>query len=182
MVSCLLNHDTLLLNGHTDKKIRINAEMFLNAVQLIADDIKRNYSLLDENIGLLGIARGALPLLTAVAHNLDVRKIAIMHIQMTNSDNVKDYGEVRFLGEMLDPNIKQYILLEDIISHGRSAGYVVRRLQNKAVKIRAVYSIVLNDFFKTIEFDNDKLDIKYVYRINDLQWVHFFWEQGYYKD
>lgn len=174
-----LQKEYLLNNGDYNKHIKIDEKQFLYAADLISKDIKRSYDLSKDNIGLLGIARGGMPLLTTVAHYLDMRKISIMHIQMTNSDKIKDYGTTRFINEMLDSEVDEYIILEDIVSYGRCSNFAINKLIQGGKNVKGVYSIVLNDKFKSLDYDIKDIDIKYVYMINDMQWVHFFWEKGY---
>lgn len=177
MKRCLFEK-VLLNGGDTSKKNKIDEAMFLKSVELIAEDISSKYSLADSTLGLIGIARGALPLLTAISHYLEIRNISVMQIQMTNSDNVKDYGTEHLINEMLDPQVEHYIVLEDIVSHGRCSNFLINRLLSKGKKVDAVYSIVMNEYFEQHEFDYS-IDVNYVYLINDKQWVHFFWEKGY---
>lgn len=170
---------SILNNGDFSCKIKINEKMFLKAALLIANDIKGCYNINGKNIGLLGIARGAMPLLITISHYLDIRRISVIQVQMTNSDKVKDYGPVRFINEMLDPEVEEYIVLEDIVSHGRCSNFVINRLVNQGKIIKAVYSIVMNEAFETMDYDIKNIDVKFVYKINDKQWVNFFWEKGY---
>lgn len=178
MKLCLSDTD-ILNNGDFNRKIKIDEKMFLKAAVLIANDIENCYEIKENSIGILGIARGAMPLLITIAHYLDIRKISIMHIQMTNSDKIKDYGPVRFINEMLDPEVEEYIILEDIVSHGRCSNFAINRLLDYGKRIKGVYSIVMNEAFESLDYDIQNIDLKYVYKINDKQWVNFFWEKGY---
>lgn len=178
MKMCLLERK-ILNNGEVKNKIKIDEKMFLKAAELISNDIMKCHDIKNKKIGLLGIARGAMPLLTTIAHYLDIRKISIMQVQMTNSDNVKDYGPVRFINEMLDPDIEEFIILEDIVSYGRCSNLVINRLMNQGKSVKGVYSIVMNKVFETLDYDIKNIEVKYVYMINDKQWVHFFWEKDY---
>ena len=174
-----LSDASILNNGDFNRKIKIDEKMFLKAASLIANDIETCYEIKENNIGILGIARGAMPLLITIAHYLDIRTISIMHIQMTNSDKVKDYGPVRFINEMLDSKVEEYIILEDIVSYGRCSNFAINRLVDYGKRITGVYSIVMNEAFESLDYDIQNIDLKYVYKINDRQWVNFFWEKGY---
>lgn len=178
MKKCL-GSDIPFFDGCPDIKINFNEQLFLNAVKLISDDIMKNYDIQNETIGLLGIARGALPLLTGVAHYTNIRKVSIMQIQMTNTDQVKDYGEVRYINEMIDSSVDKFILLEDIVSYGRCSNYAINRLTNLKKQVLGVYSIIMNEEFKKREYDQKNIDVNYVNLITNKQWVHFFWELGY---
>ena len=138
MKLCLLDQG-ILNDGDFSCKIKIDEKMFLKAALLIANDIVNCHEIKEKNIGILGIARGAMPLLITIAHYLEIRKISVMQIQMTNSDKVKDYGSVRFINEMLDPDIEEFIILEDIVSHGRCSNYAINRLVNHGKHIKGVY-------------------------------------------
>lgn len=173
-----LNEEKYLSNIYDDKKIVFTENDFLRSVYLISEDIRTKYDLKNRKIGLIGVARGALPLLTAVSHYLDIRNISVIQIQMTNTDKIKDYGETRFVNQMLQEDITDYILLEDIVSHGRCSNFSINYLKEKGKNVLAVYSLVMNDYFKEKEYDI-KTNVNYVYLINDNQWVHFLWEKDY---
>lgn len=173
-----LNEEKYLSNIYDDKKIIFTEDNFLKAVSLIADDIKSKYDLDNKKIGLIGIARGALPLLTAVSHYLNMRNVSIIQIQMTNTDNIKDYGETRFINQMLQEDITDFILLEDIVSHGRCSNFAINHLKEQGKNVLEVYSLVMNDIFKEMNYDI-KTVVNYVYLITDSQWVHFVWEKDY---
>lgn len=178
MKICLLEKK-ILNNGEFKSKIKINEEMFLRAAKLISKDIINCYDIKSKKVGLLGIARGAMPLLVTTAHYLDIRKISVMQVQMTNSDCIKDYGPVHFINEMLVPDVEEFIILEDIVSYGRCSNLAINRLKNQGKNVKGVYSIVMNKAFEALDYDMENIDLKYVYMINDKQWVHFFWEKGY---
>lgn len=173
-----LNNKKYLSNIYENKKIVFTENNFLESISLICKDINEKYDLKNKNIGLIGIARGALPLLTAVSHYLDIRNISIIQIQMTNTDNIKDYGETRLINKMIQDNITDFILLEDIVSHGRCSNFVINYLKSLGKNVLSVYSLVMNDFFEDKSYDVDT-DINYVYLITDQQWVHFTWEKDY---
>ena len=133
----------------------------------------------DKKFGIIGVARGGLPLLVAVSHRIDVRRVDVVQIQMTNSDNKWDYGDAKFVNETLSDDIDQYIIFEDIVSHGRSVNILVNELKKRGKKVLAIYSLILNEDMKKISLDNENMDIIYVDMIKQTQWVNFFWEQGY---
>jgi|GEM_PF-6784963 len=175
MNKCLCE-DKLLNNGDETIKIKINENDFLLAVKLIGDDILKKYN--PNEIVLLGIARGALPLLTAISHYINSRDVAIIQVKMTNTDKRKDYGVTEVVGEMLKKENTKYILLEDIVSYGRSSKAAVKYIESRESQVLEIYSIVMNNKFNEIKFNN-KIQNNYVYLINDKQWVYFFWENGY---
>lgn len=178
MKKCL-KKDILINDGDTSKKIRFDESMFLDAVKVIATDIMKNYDLKSKKIGLIGIARGALPLLVALSHELEIRSVSVIQVQMTNSDKKYDYGLAKIVNGYIDDCCDEYIVLEDMISHGRSVNLVVNELIEKNKKILAIYSLFMNRDMKKLKLDNEYMDIKYVYLTRQEQWVYFFWEKGY---
>ena len=172
-----LKEERLINDGDSSKKIKYGEKDFLASVDLISKDILDNYK--DKKFGLIGVARGGLPLLVAVSHRIDVRRVDVVQIQMTNSDNKWDYGEAKIVNETLDDDIEEYIVFEDIVSHGRSVNLLVNDLLKKGKKVLAIYSLILNEDMKDLSLDNEDMDIIYVDMIKQTQWVNFFWEQGY---
>lgn len=174
-----LQEDVLINNGDQNIKIKFNEKMFLHSVMLIADDIKKNYDFKNKKIGLIGIARGALPLLVALSHELEIRRIGVIQIQMTNSDKKYDYGEAKIDNGYIDEECDEYIILEDVVSHGRSINLLVNEMTQKNKKITAIYTLLMNRDMKNLKLDNEYMDIKYVYLTRQEQWTYFFWEKGY---
>lgn len=176
-----LGKDILINNGDPNIKIRFNEEMFLDAVDKIANDIRKNYDIKNKKIGLIGIARGALPLLVALSHELDIRDINVVQIKMTKSNERWDYGEAKWHNGYIDENCDEYIILEDMVSHGRSVNLLVNELTKKNKKVAAIYTLFMNNDMKNLHIDNEYMDIKYVHLICQQQWVYYFWERGYRK-
>ena len=172
-----LKEERLINDGDPSIKIKYGEKDFLEAVNLISNDILEKYG--DKKFGIIGVARGGLPLLVAVSHRIDVRRVDVVQIQMTNSDNKWDYGDAKFVNETLSDDIDQYIIFEDIVSHGRSVNILVNELKKRGKKVLAIYSLILNEDMKKISLDNENMDIIYVDMIKQTQWVNFFWEQGY---
>ena len=138
MKKCL-KEDVLINGGNINKKIRFNEAMFLDAVSEIADDIRKNYDIDNKKIGLIGIARGALPLLVALSHELGIRDINVVQVKMTNSDEKYDYGLAKISNGYICDGCDEYIVLEDMVSHGRSVNLVVNELTAKNKKVSAIY-------------------------------------------
>jgi hypoxanthine-guanine phosphoribosyltransferase len=172
-----LKEDKLINNGDPTKKIRYGEDMFLEAVKLITNDILEKFP--NKNYGLIGVARGGLPLLVSVSHRLDIRRIDVVQIKMSNSDKQWDFGTAEMLGSTLNDEIDEYIIFEDIVARGRSVNLLVNELKKKNKKVLAIYSLVLNEVMKDLKLDNEDMDIVYVDMINPSQWVNFFWENGY---
>ena len=106
MKKCLCE-DVLINNGDTKVKIKFNEVMFLDAVKKIAEDIRKNYDIRNKKIGLIGIARGALPLLVALSHELEIRYINVVQIEMTKSDREYDYGKVKIHNGYLNERLRR---------------------------------------------------------------------------
>ena len=172
-----LKKEELINNGDSSKKIKFGEKEFLEAVKLISEDIEDKFK--DKKFGIIGVARGGLPLLVAVSHRLDIRRVDVIQVKMTNSDNKWDYGEAELVNETLGDDIDEYIVFEDIVSHGRSVNLVVNELLKRNKKVLAIYSLVVNEDMKDLSLDNETMDIVYVNMIKQTQWVNFFWEQGY---
>lgn len=117
-----------------------------------------------------------MPLLVGVAHYINKRKISVMQVQMTNSDKIKDYGEPKYVNEMLDTDVEKFIVIEDVVSHGRCSNLAINRLLEKGKSVLGVYTIIINEDFLNLEYDNN-VDLKYVYLITNKQWIQFFWEK-----
>lgn len=178
MKRCIGNPN-VLNDGDTTIKIKYGEKEFLEAVDLIVNDITEKYGEKFDKIGLIGLARGGLPLLVTVSHKTGIRKINVVQIQMTNTDNKWDYGQETWVWDHIDEDIDEFILFEDMVSHGRSINLVINELLKRNKKVLAVYTLFLNSDMKNITLENEYMDIVYTNIINGNQWVHFFWENGY---
>ena len=174
-----LKDKKLLNNGDPNIKIKFTEKDFREAVKLISKDIKEKYLKSGKKIGLIGVARGGLPLLVAVSHETDIRKINVVQVIMTNSDERWDYGQPHISNYFIDDDIDDYIILEDMVSHARSINAVIDLLRSKNKNVLAVYSLFMNDDMFNIEDEHNNIDIKYVNLICIKQWVYFVWENGY---
>lgn len=160
-----------------NKIVKFDYDLYIDACKIIAEDIKKNYDF-DDNIELVGLARGGLPMLVTLSHLLGVRKISMIQTQMSNSDQCYDYGKFRYISDNLSKNNTKCILLEDIIYKGTTTSGVVNILNEKSKEVIGIYSLIIDEGFKNIEIFDKKnnVDIKYVYEINADNWVYFFWE------
>lgn len=177
-----LGSDELLNGGNPDIKIKFGEKEFLKSVEKISNDILERYSDRLSKIGFIGLARGGLPLLTAVSHRINFRRINVVQIQMTNSNNKWDYGEAKWVDGFIQDDVDEYIIFEDMVSHGRSVNLLINELVKRGKKVLAVYSLFMNDDMKKILLDNKNVDIIYTNLICQKQWVYFFWENGYLID
>ncbi len=171
-INSLLNSKLISKNN----EVKFDYEKYWNAVNAICDDIKKKYDLKNEKIGLIGMARGALPLLTSISHELGIREISIIQFQMSNSDNMHDYGNVRLINEMISDNYDCFILLEDIIYKGKTTDAAITHLKSKNKKVIGVYSLIVDEGFKDVTIKNDNVEINYAYDLNKDDWVYFNWE------
>lgn len=141
---------------------------------LIVNDIKnKNYNL--DEVCLLGIARGGLPLLTYVSHNISVRNISIVQAKMTKSDNLFDYGNAKIILDGIREDFKYYILFEDIIYKGSTIELVQNFLKEKNKKILEIYSLVADEKYINPNID---IKIKTASIIKTEDWVKFPWEDS----
>lgn len=160
-----------------NNEVLFNYDQYWKAIKSICKDIKNKYDITGENIGILGIARGGLPMLVSISHELGIRNISMVQIQMSNSDNCHDYGEVRLISECINDNIEQFIVLEDIIYKGKTTDATISLLKNRNKKVLGVYSLILDEGFKDISIKNKEVDINYAYELNEDDWVYFLWEK-----
>ena len=143
------------------------------AKEQIVYDIKSTYSQL-ESIGIVGVARGGLPLLTAVAHDLEIRDVSVIQVKMTNSDNKFDYGKANMIDGYLCGNYSTYIIIEDVIYKGHSSSLVANYLEEQDKTVLGIYSLVIDEAF--LEKKNTlRYDVRGVYRLRKDQWVVFPW-------
>lgn len=161
-----------------NKVVKFNYTLYFNAVEAICQDILENYDIKDSKIGIIGLARGALPLLVSVSHGIGIRRVSTIQLQMSNSDNCHDYGEVRIISECIDDTVDKFILLEDIIYKGKTTNAAIDLLKRKGKEVLCVYSLVIDEEFKNIEISNHDIPIKYAYEINQNDWVYFLWEEN----
>lgn len=178
MKKCL-SKDIIMNNGDPNIKIRFGEKEFLESVDLISKDIENKYLNECKNIGLIGLARGGLPLLVAVSHKTGIRKINVVQIKMTESNERWDYGKPEWVNGFIDENIDEFIIFEDMVSHGRSVNLLVNELTKMNKKVLAIYTLFMNNDMKELSLDNEYMDINYVNLITQKQWVYFFWEKGY---
>lgn len=178
MKKCL-SKDIIMNNGDPNIKIRFGEREFLESVDLISKDIENKYLNEGKNIGLIGLARGGLPLLVAVSHRTGIRKINVVQIKMTESNERWDYGKPEWINGFIDENTDEFIIFEDMVSHGRSVNLLVNELTKMNKKVLAIYTLFMNNDMKELSLDNEYMDINYVNLITQKQWVYFFWEKGY---
>ena len=105
MKKCLLNEEQKTLKSN-NKIVKFDYEHYIDACKVMAEEIKKNYNLDEDNIELIGMARGGLPMLVTLSHLLGVRKVSMIQTQMSNSDNCHDYGKFRYI---LHPHHLLYI-------------------------------------------------------------------------
>ena len=161
-----------------EKIVKFDYDKYWKAVDAICKDIKTKYDLENQKIGIVGMARGALPLLVSVSHELGIRKVSTIQLQMSNSDNCHDYGEVRILNQAIYDEFDEYILLEDIIYTGKTTNAATNLLKSINKKVVGVYALIIDEGFKKIEIENNDLQINYAYDLSEDDWVYFLWEKN----
>lgn len=175
MKKCLLDEKSRLLKSY-NKVVKFDYEHYMDACSAIADEIKNKYNLEENDIELIGMARGGLPLLVTLSHLLGIRKISMIQTQMSNSDNCHDYGKLRYMSDNIDSSKTKCILLEDIIYKGTTTNGVIDILKERKKEILGVYSLIIDKGFEKIDISNSEVDINYAYEIVEDDWVYFFWE------
>ena len=98
---------------------------------------------------------------------------------MTESNERWDYGNPEWVNGFVDDEVDDFIIFEDMVSHGRSINLLVNELMKKGKNVLDIYTLFMNEDMKEIYIDNEYMDINYVYLITQKQWVYFFWEKGY---
>jgi orotate phosphoribosyltransferase len=159
-----------------NKRYKLSWKNFEKAGEIIGLAIKKKYS--TRKACLLGVARGGLPLLTIVSHYSGIRDISVVQLQMTNSDNPYDYGEVRELLYGIRFDFDNFIILEDIIYKGNSSGKVIKYLNSLHKNILEIYSIFVDEDFNYNQDNFKKINVNYVYSIIKDYWVLFPWEKN----
>lgn len=173
MRRCLKENNQILISNN--KVIKFDYNLYIEACEKIANDIKNKYQDLEE-IEIIGMARGGLPMLVTLSHLLGIRKVSMIQTQMSNSDNCHDYGEFRYMSDNIDDSKKKCILFEDIIYKGKTTNGVVDILKKRGKEILEVYSLIADVGFRDIVIENNDVNINYVYEIEKDDWVYFFWE------
>lgn len=156
------------------EKIVFDYKHYIKACMMIAKDIKKKYDLKNGDIELIGMARGALPMLVTMSHFLGIRKVSVIQTQMSNSDECYDYGKFRYISDNIDKNKTKCILFEDIIYKGTTTEGVIKILKERKKDILGVYALVIDEGFKEIK-DNE-IELNYVYEVGKDKWVYFLWE------
>lgn len=128
-----------------------------------------------QNVGIIGVARGGLPLLVAMSHLLNIRDVSIFQVKMNKSDMPNDYGDAFISNCYINDNYDKYILFEDIIYKGNSSLEVVNYLKAKNKRVIGIYSLVMDEGFnKNNDFKD--IDVKSVFMVVKDEWVKFPWE------
>jgi hypoxanthine phosphoribosyltransferase len=169
-----LTDEKLVSNNHN---AYITLDKFRRALEIIASDICQYKG---DDVCLLGIARGGLPLMTGVSHFSGIRDVTSIQIQMNKSDKQNDYGQAFVRDASFNDKFDKYILFEDIVYKGQSINHVANILKEKGKEVLAIYSLVMDDnFVNDSVFKHEDIPIKYVYGITKDDWVYFPWEKGF---
>lgn len=119
-------------------------------------------------IGLLGICRGGLPLLTVVANFLGIKDVYTISVDSeTNTVVNSNLGEKQY-----------YIAFEDVVSSGATIRAVGDFLRHRHAELLEVYCIFRDtdvELCTGIDIYPQK------YKLSS-QWVYFPWEKGFYLD
>ena len=160
--------------GYGEKEtIELSWNKFEELSQIIVNDIIANDFHLN-HICLLGTARGALPLLTYVSHQTEIRDLSIIQLKMTNSDKPFDYGNVSILLKAIRDDYDKFIILEDIVYKGKTIQRVQEELRKDKKEIIAIYSLIIDEAYKN-DFIKNKVKSASILKQN--KWVKFPWEK-----
>lgn len=166
-----------------NNECRLSLEAYLNACDIVSNNILellQEKQIDKDDVLLIGVARGGLPLLVGVSHRTGIRNISTIQVKMNKSDNKDDYGKAEILNFNYDNLKKYYIVFEDIIYKGQSVNLILDSLKEERKKVLSIYSLVIDeDFLNTHVFKYDLNLIKPCYRIKKDSWTYFFWEKGY---
>ncbi len=166
-----LKEDKLLNEGNPEIKIYYGEDIFLDDCEIISNDIIRRFS--GNKYGLVGIARGGLPMLTVLSDRLNIKRCDVVQI---NNDNP---NKIDLLYETLNSDILEYIIFIDIIYEDSIIKYIVDELIKRGKKILAIYALVLKTKRNNKKINNEHIDIYYLNKINDKQIISFMWENSY---
>ncbi len=166
----LLSQEKIGFNN--DKFEQLSWDKFEKLSNIIVNDIiSNNFHL--EKVSLLGIARGALPLLSYVSHHIKIRDLSIIQLKMTNSDKPFDYGTASILFKAIRNDFDKFIIFEDIIFKGQTIQLVQDEIHKENKEIIAIYSLVADQAYKN---DYIKVPIRTAAIIKKNNWVKFPWE------
>jgi len=167
---------TEFLKVFTEPKVRLSWAEFDDACAAVADFVQ-SVAPNTSDLSLLGMARGALPMLVKLSHLTGVRDISIVHSELTRSENPHDYADAaRVAFEYLRENKRDFIVLEDIIVSGRSINTAIDLLKSKHKNIVGIATLVV-----PADFSPDSLSVRDVpifaaYQIPAGAWIDFPWE------
>ena len=102
MKECLIDKNKKRLKSN-NREVIFDYGKYIDACKLIAEDIKNNYNLEKDDIEIIGLARGGLPMLVTLSHMLGIRHVSMIQTQMSNSDNCHDYGKFRYMSDLVKP-------------------------------------------------------------------------------
>ncbi len=179
MINCLTNEYLPSEN----KEAKLTPEKYITACNLVASDIEKilkEKNIDVEDVLMVGVARGGLPLMVGVSHRTGIRNCTSVQIKMNKSDNKNDYGKAHILNGQVDKNKKYYFVFEDIIYKGQSVNLLMDTLGVDAEKVLGIYTLVVDDNFEATHVFNYDLNlIKTCYKLHQDHWTYFYWEKGY---
>lgn len=162
----------------------LTPEMYIASCDEIAEEISDIITTMNidiDEIGLIGIARGGLPLMVGVSHRTGIRDCSSIQIKMNKSDNKDDYGIAHYINGNISAK-KYYFVFEDIIYKGQSINILMNSIKNKANDVLGIFSIVQDSGFKENNvFTYNQSIVKSSYLLPKDEWTYFFWEKGYKK-
>lgn len=157
-----------------NKKIYLSWEQFDELAKQFSNKIRSFPD--SDKLCLLGVARGGLPLLTAVSHQTGIRNISVIQTQITNTDTPFDYGNIRLLIDGINDKFDKFVVLEDIIGTGETLKFLQKYLQKKGKSISSIFSLVIDE-----DFLNSSEVLAPIYggvKLPSKNWMIFPWERS----
>lgn len=159
-------------------EIKFTYDKYWDAINSICEDIRKKIQSGEyEDVALVGMARGALPMLVSLSHELGIRTVSMIQLKMSNSDNPRDYGKVELVNKFIDKKVKNCILIEDIIYKGQTTSAALNILKKDNINVLGVYSLILDEGYNNIKNKPIDADIYYAFELKADDWVYFLWEQ-----
>ncbi len=157
------------------KIISFTWDDFMNDTKEISKYIDENFK--GKNIGLLGVARGGLPVLTRISHLQKNKNIAVVHVMITDENDVyNESNDANIYSEFYKDGIDDYIILEDIIITGKSTEIVARRLKEMNKNVCAICSLCRAMDFENKYFTENNIPLMTCHKTDRNDWIEFPWE------
>lgn len=164
-------------DGNYTDEIVVSWDEYDELVKKMCVKIKEDHPDLTD-IGIVGIARGGLTILSSVSYTLDTKNIGVVHFTFNDENGIYDpHNEARVYGEFYNPNIKNYIIVEDVLVTGKTIEVAAERLESNGKNLLDVYSFYLVDDYKNEYLEKKGLKAKPIYENPRSTWIAFPWDK-----